>query len=275
MDENRSKKIAISIPEDEMTEESLMENIVILKEYPRVTQRHLVINRLEQQNAIWHDLLGNRAKISCSVTDRETSIEAALFWISCFFQFLALVLSYSKETMSSKAVLKTTMAEILFGLAGILTACYKQWRSWTCKSDLQDSENYLGEGEGRVALTSLHVSGFIIASNLAGCIMLLCGFTLLFFFDREGHEFLKSMMYFTGLTIFALAVVDNVVMNKLVEGRAVMKQDQMRLLLHEIKEELFEELQLENKYERVKTLRDYIQRFELFRLQPRSYIYPV
>lgn len=278
MDEAKRKRVAISITEDDLTEDSLIENIASLAEYPRVTHRQYVINRTEQQNAIWSDFLGSRGRISLRPETREASTEAVLFWLASLLQFTALVLSYSKETMFGGSIFRTTILEILFGAAGILAACYKQWRAWlnSIKSNETKELRELDEATRRNRQNkSIHMTGFIISSNLAGCAMMCCGFALLFLFDREGYSFLKSTMYFTGLTIFTLMIVDNVVMNKLAEGKSIVEHDQVKLLLHEMKEELFEELQLNNKYERVKTLRDYIQKFEAFKLQPKGYIYPV
>lgn len=270
MEDRRHKSVAISIAEDEMTEDSLVENVVSLSQYPRVTHRQYVINRTEQQNAIWSDLLGAKRRISLKLEDRETTIEAALFWLGSLLQFIALILSFSKDTLHGDSILRTTLVEILFGIGGIIVTCYKQWKAWAClvnacRSD--DKQNSKGK--------AVHVNGFIITSNLAGCALMCSGFTLLFLFDKNDYTFLKSTMYFTGLTIFSLMMVDNIIMNKLAEGQATTEHDQFKLLIHELKEELFEILQLTNKYERVKTLRDYLEKFEAFKLQAKGYIYPI
>ena len=269
MEDQRRKRVAISIAEDE-TEDSLVENVVSLSQYPRVTNRQYVINRTEQQSAIWSDLLGESRRISLKREDRETTIEAALFWLGSLLQFLALILSFSKDTLHGGSILRTTLLEILFGMGGILVTCYKQWKSW---KNLIDAGKH--DKEQNLPNKSVHVSGFIITSNLAGCAMMASGFTLLLLFDKNEYTFLRSTMYFTGLTIFTLMIVDNIVMNKLAEGKAIVEQDQFKLLIHELKEELFEVLQTSNKYERVKTLRDYLEKFEAFKLQPKGYIYPI
>ncbi len=189
--------------------------------------------------------------------------------------FGALVLSYSKDTMSSKSVLKTTILEILFAIFGVLMACYKQWRAWVFVVKLENSENLSGNDKDLIKKRSLHMSGFIITSNVVGCAMLFSGFILLLFFDRESFSFLKSMVYFTGLTIFVLIILDNIIMSKLLEVKSLIEQDQMKLFWHEVKEELFQELQSNSKYERVKILRDYFQKFPMFQLKPKNYIYAV
>ena len=270
MEDSRRKRVAISVVEEEETERSLVADVVSLSQYPRVTHRQYVINRTEQENVIWNDLLGSRRKISLKKDDREMTVEAVLFWFGSLLQFIALILSFSKETMYGGSILLTTLLEIFFGASGILIACYKQWKSWTylMATSKRDSER-------RRTNKSVHIHGFIITSNLAGCAMMFSGFTLLFLFDKEDYTFLRSTMYFTGLTIFTLMVVDNIVMNKITEGRATLEQDQFKLVIHELKEELFEVLQVSNRYERVKVLRDYLEKFEAFKLQPKGYIYPI
>ena len=270
MENPRGKAVAVSMADDDLTEDSLVENVISLSQYPRITHRQYVINRAEQQNAIWCDLLGARRNISLKPEDRETTVEAGLFWLGSLLQFTALILSFSKETLQGGSILRTTLLEILFGVGGALITCYKQWKSWTCLIKICQ-----GEKGWKSPKKSGHVNGFIITSNLAGCAMMCSGFSLLYVFDKSDYTFLKSTMYFTGLTMFTLIIVDNIIMNKLAEGKSILEQDQFKLLIHELKEELFEVLQLSNKYERVKTLRDYLEKFEAFKLQPKGYIYPI
>ena len=271
MEDSRCKRVTISVmEEEEVMDHPLVENVVSLSQYPRVTRRQYVINRTEQENAIWNDLLGLRRKISLKKEDRETTVEAALFWLASLFEFIALILSFSKDTIHGGSIMLTTLLEIFFGACGILVTCYKQWKAWTylmatCKKENEQSSTN----------RSVHIHGFIITSNLAGCAMMFSGFTLLFLFDRDDYTFLRSTMYFTGLTIFTLMVVDNIIMNKITEGKAIVEEDQFKLLIHELKEELFEVLQGSNSYERVKVLRDYLEKFEAFKLQPKGYIYPI
>jgi len=270
MEDSRSKRVVISEVQEEGTEDSLVENIVSLSQYPRVTHRQYVVNRTEQENALWNDLLGSRRKISLKKEDRETTVEATLFWFASLLQFIALILSFSKETMHGGSIMLTTVIEIFLGACGILVTCYKQWKSWTYQMTTSKHKNVRSNKNA-----SVHIHGFIITSNLAGCAMMLSGFTLLFLFDKDDYTFLRSTMYFTGLTIFTLMVVDNIVMNKITEGRATMEEDQFKLLIHELKEELFEVLQVNNRYERVKVLREYLEKYEAFKLQPKGYIYPI
>lgn len=272
-DQKQSKQVSIAMLEAEGSITTMIQNIAMLKDFPRITQRQYVINKTEQHKAIWGDLLGSKGRFTCDKDEKDASIVAGLFWISQLFHLLALVLSYSKETMSGSAILNATLLEILFAMVGVLLACYKQWREWITVTSQRDSA--LLQNEHVFHNSAVHMSGFIIASNMAGCSMLFCGFILLYFFDQQTYTFLKSMVYFTGLTIFALSLVDNIIMAKLKEGKTLMENDQMKLLLHEVKEELFEELQMKNKYERVKVLRDFINKSKIFRLKPKSYIYPI
>ena len=273
MEDAKCKRVAIAVVEDDLTDSSLMVNIASLAEYPRITHRQYVINKTEQQNAIWNDMLGARGKISFKKENRISTIEAALHWFGNLLLFIALIFSYSKDTLTGSSVLRTTILELLFSVSGILVSCYKQWRAWG--SVTSANEAISTEPNGIRNSNAVHMNGFIITSNLAGCALICSGFTLLLLFDRSEYTFLKSTMYFTGLTIFALMIVDNVIMNKMSEGRAIVEQDQFKLLIHELKEELFEELQLSNKYERVKTLRDYIEKFDAFKLKSKGYIYPI
>eukprot|EP00794_Sanderia_malayensis_P000565 gene565-1223_t len=254
-------------------------HFITLNDYPRATNRKYVINKYEQHHAIWGDLLGSKGRISFHKQHRGQAIECVLFWLSSLVQFSALVLSFSKDTMSGKEILRATILELLLAMLGICVACYKQWKSWSflVKFDI-NSEHFTDNGRnsgGRFEGKTFHIGGFIITSNLVGCSMLFCGFILLLFFDRHYFSFLKSMVYFTGLTIFVLFIVDNIIMSKLLEAKCLIQQDKVKLILHEMKEELFQELQTANKYHRVKILRDYFLTFPIFQLKQKDYIFPV
>ena len=266
-------KVVKVLVDEESTASSLVLDLAFLKDYPRVTHRHYVINRREQRQHIWSNILGNKGVFTLDKKYRTEMIESVMFWLANIFQFIALVLSFSKDTSDSSEIFRLSIFELVFAVYGILIACFKQWRKWRNENKAREVESTSEKGREAFSGQSIHMGGFIISSNLVGCAMLICGFILLYMFDKSGCTFLRKMIYFTGLIVFILAIADNIIMNRMMEGENIIKQDQMRLLIHELKEELFEELQLCNKYERVKTLRDYIHKYELFKIQQKGYLF--
>ncbi len=78
-DENNLKHVSVSLIEVNAKQDSIAENTKTLDEYPRVTQRRYVINKVEQHQEIWGDLLGSKGKISFQKENREETIQSLLF----------------------------------------------------------------------------------------------------------------------------------------------------------------------------------------------------
>ena len=93
------------------------------------------------------------------------------------------------------------------------------------------------------------------------------GFLLFRTLDKDKHSYLTYTKFTTAIALFWAGIMDGVLINAVREVTTNIRMDVYRLVIHELKEELFAVYKKISNTERIQSIEQYIQAKEIFKIR--------
>ena len=238
-----------------------------LRDYPYTLNKYYVINRADKWRRFTDENLDKdeegKKSILCA---RRPHSKHIIFLATCTCFFLATLLSLSKQNTSHNVLLNISVAELFFSLCGIAAMFYKQW-TWLA----EDYMSVLVECDYAQFLTGLRRIYFnpkhlVIAINIFFFLLDFGVFFLLMYFNTILYLQLKDTLYFRIISVFTLLVYDYVIYILLSNRDREIETSAIKLVLHEVKEELIETLMKKSYFKRINEIETFLDTKPLFQI---------
>ena len=254
--------------------------VVRLKDFPRASETKTTYGidvKLQKQKswqALKHPFPG------CGYCHRDTSKTywAVLFWLGIILSTMSLGLSFVKDSHEHDTIpvmLYYSIAEMITGMTAILVLFLKHVVKWR---GMKRSHKGILEPKpaikGKMHILTILRNPFtkILVAWISLELTILIGFTLLYSLDKDQHAYLTYTKYTTTAALFLAENMDVILTDLLHKVITRNKMDVYRLVIHELKQELFIIHSKMDNIERVKSIEQYIQAQDIFKIHDNDHI---